>query len=980
MILNPYAIVIDVYAALGGKQPGATSYADHKAYINANGQAAYLTALEGMFATQTNATMSATILGNLGLASVFTAAQGEAYLAANAGNRVKAALDLASALTNYVSDATNTNDAAILAAKTTYVATTANAYTYASNAANTADAATSSAAVSTGQTFTLTTGVDVFSGTSDADTFTADETDGTVKISTADKLDGGLGADALSIYTDGTVFALGQLTSIETLNIYDLDADHTIATANFASVDTVNLSRGDGDLALTVGANVATIGLIDMLVADDMDLTLAATATAVTLNVSGLTGATGDDVIFAGAALATVNVNALTDSTFGAVDAVAATSVAINATGDLTLVDGVTTTSANATITVAGAGAVDLSALDTGVLNLNASQNSGGLTVEIGNADDTIIVGSAGNDVITASTDGAVVVADKLSVDAGAGTADVLVITNTTDINSAIEAADYTNFEIIRTAVDQNVKLVSGITGVQVATNAGITLSGVQSQAITALGNVTNDLTVTLDDATGTTDEVTLNLTSATATANVDVAGISVIGVETLNINATTGTAATDSDVTFGNVNTDTLTNIKLTGSADMTLVTTNLDAVLTINATEVTGDVTVTGALAAGSAVNFGVGKDITTVSSTLGTAYSMGAGDDSVTAALATLVADGTDDTVVNGGADSDTLTISDAAATLTDNHFTYVTNMEKFVSAGTGATSITTGAGFNTAFATGITVTTGALLATVGYTLAAGLATMDMDVTVSGDLIVGDATAESIAVTTGSGTDTVVVNAAAFIGDATTTGTAVVSTGAGDDTITVTVGTIADDANAQPITIDGGTGKDTITITKLNGNDGVTVLSGALFTIDAGDSNVTTYDVITGFDIGLAAGVSDSLDFTGNSAAGTLATSTDFGSILSHTITTGVASFDDAGVYSTALVINEANLADVVGYLAANTATLDTVAFLFDNTGDGAADSTMVFNNNTTDSLVLLVGVTGTTALSGTNASTANLMHIA
>jgi hypothetical protein len=160
MILNPYAIVIDVYATLGGQQPGATSYADHKAYINANGQAAYLTALEGMFATQTNAMMSETILTNLSLASAFTLAQCEAYLAANAGNRVKAALDLASALTNYVSNAANTNDAAILAAKTTYVATTANAYAYASNSANTADAATSAAAVSTGQIFTLTAGAD----------------------------------------------------------------------------------------------------------------------------------------------------------------------------------------------------------------------------------------------------------------------------------------------------------------------------------------------------------------------------------------------------------------------------------------------------------------------------------------------------------------------------------------------------------------------------------------------------------------------------------------------------------------------------------------------------------------------------------------------------------------------------------------------------------------------------------------------------
>ena len=60
-------------------------------------------------------------------------------------------------------------------------------------------------------------------------------------------------------------------------------------------------------------------------------------------------------------------------------------------------------------------------------------------------------------------------------------------------------------------------------------------------------------------------------------------------------------------------------------------------------------------------------------------------------------------------------------------------------------------------------------------------------------------------------------------------------------------------------------------------------------------------------------------------------------------------------------------------MVGYLAANSQNTGAIAFLFDNTGNGAADSTMMYHNDTTDSLVLLKGLTGvdllTTALSST-----------
>ncbi|MDG1110143.1 MAG: hypothetical protein P8N60_15895, partial [Burkholderiaceae bacterium] len=152
MILNPYAIVIDAYVTLGGIKPSASSYADHKAYINASGQAAYITALEGIFAGKTNADMATTVLTNLGLTAAFTAAQGEAYFAANAGSRVQAALSLTSALANY-----SGADTVLLAAKTTHNQVASNAYAYASVATNTVDSAVSATSSNTGQTFTLTT-------------------------------------------------------------------------------------------------------------------------------------------------------------------------------------------------------------------------------------------------------------------------------------------------------------------------------------------------------------------------------------------------------------------------------------------------------------------------------------------------------------------------------------------------------------------------------------------------------------------------------------------------------------------------------------------------------------------------------------------------------------------------------------------------------------------------------------------------------
>jgi len=98
------------------------------------------------------------------------------------------------------------------------------------------------------------------------------------------------------------------------------------------------------------------------------------------------------------------------------------------------------------------------------------------------------------------------------------------------------------------------------------------------------------------------------------------------------------------------------------------------------------------------------------------------------------------------------------------------------------------------------------------------------------------------------------------------------------------------------------------------------------------------------------------------------------------LSHAITGGLATFDDAATFAAAVVVNSANLADVVGYLAANTATADAVAFAYDSDSDGTSDATMVFSNNAVDSLVELVGITGVSLNATLATATAGAIAIA
>jgi hypothetical protein len=824
--------------------------------------------------------------------------------------------------------------------------------------AHTAAGVTTSVAVITGngvpaekKSFTLTTSVDSFTGGDGGDTFTADNTGTTPTSSTA--------ASA----------AIPKLTSVEKINIYDMDV--AFNASGVTGLTNLNVYRGEGDDTYTVASGV-DVGLNELVVGTGTDavkttVAYSATQTSANLTLDGVTAKGTDDaedVAITGAKVTTVNVTTSgTKSVFDALDVAAAT--AINLDLGVALTAPVETSGTKGTITVTGTGKATLNTVDTGITTLDASGSSGGLVAQIVGGTELVLTGSSGDDTITSCTTDALATTNKLAVSGGAGT-DTLVIGDASDVNTAADAARYTGFEKVKVSATQNMKLLSDdVVAVEVAaaTSASITgLSADQAKDITISGNQGTAVTFAGRSTGGTADVLTLDLKSATATTNVTVAGGVFTGYETVNINASTGTAATDSTTVFATA-ADTKA-INLTGTADFaaTLTSTHTDGVAFTSTS--TGAVTVTGNVAKASTITTGSGADEITLSTTLGSTYSTGAGNDIITTAIASVVATGEDDHSIDGGAGTDTIKFSDLGSdnTVTDNHFTGASNLEKITFLeNSHSVSLTTGGNFNSAFSTGVTVTAASLADAKLFTFDGGLYQKDVTLTLT-HAGLANAAGEDITVTTGAGADTITLNCDDWVladGGETDGGNITVSTRAGDDTVVITAGQLLTAHTSQYANIDLGTGADKLTLdTTRCGDD---IFATAVIAISDGDSLETSYDTITGFEAGDATNFSDQLDF-GSVSVGSLGTSTDNGVIKSHSESDGVILFDDAGTYAAELIINSGNLTDVLGYLESNTDAGETVAFAYDSVGDGANDGTMVWNNGTKNSLVLLAGLTG------------------
>jgi hypothetical protein len=759
-------------------------------------------------------------------------------------------------------------------------------------------------------------------------------------------------------------------TSAVNANTFEdiINASNFVGSTSFVS----NGSTG----AVTIN-NLTTQSVTAKTNAAALTANYASTATTSTLNIADGTSSGAVSLAGTGLTSATVNstgaANTITSLGLGANVA----TLTINAATNLTT--GTITAAGLKTVTVGGAAtSVNVSTIPASVTSFNASGlTAGGLTATLSATASSTVTGGGGNDTITT----AATTATGQVVDAGAGTADVLVLASTNDVSTTAKAAQYQNFEVLRLAKAAQGDLSifgTGITALQLAALTSGNFSGIsatQAGNITVRGDQTTALTLTLANATGTSDVVTLDLkNSATTATNVDVAGLSIVGVETLNIKGSTQSATTPvtavetSAITIAAGGADALTAINITGIANTSFDAGNTARALTLDATASTGRFTATGNFVAASTVrgsttainSFTVGATADT-----GSAYIGGNNNDLFFSTAALLVANGNGDTTLTGGSGSDTLTITGAGdVTITDNNFTNVTGFENLTLESTGVVSLTTGGSFNAAFTSGVVITNATQAAAKAYTLAAGLANSAITFSLT-TANAGSGATDDISIVTGSGNDNVTLTATSFIGDA-DAADLIVSTGAGSDTISVETGILANNLDVAPV-INGGAGQDFITTTHTNGTGATSVF---FYTMTAGQSTTTASDNITGFRLGLAVALAraDVLDFT-NAAVNAYTT----------TAATGVAGLSVAVAANGLVTFSGTNAA--TASLADRITAVQTVVTA--NQGDSAlftfSGNSYVFNNDTAgDSLVTLIGVAGT-ALGGT-AATAGLIGIA
>ncbi len=846
-----------------------------------------------------------------------------------------------------------------------------------------------------GQTFALTTGADIISGTSGNDTINGYNNTATGSTNStftgADQINGGGGTDTLSFTVDGTgsgAMPGANISGVEKFLIRDVSTGGS-SSYNFGSVtgeEEVWSDRSTAAVAFSTVADGATVGLKGdgTTVLGNVNFEYATGTTAVKIAVDGGVGATGT----------------APNVTVGSVDAgttSAATSATITSTGaantlgtvDLTetansITSLTVTANADLTATLVGSDYANTAALtvsgSASKVNLGSAANfktidasgltAGGLTIALG-TNTTSFKGGKGNDTVTTA---AVAATAAGSINAGDGTGDRLINTTATNLDTAAEGALYTGFEILRNgaAATQDASLVAGIVALETsASGAGFNkMTATQAAAVTNLVD-NSSATFALADATGTSDALVVELKNSTATASADLTGVTVTGFETMTVKSSSGSSSDINTLSFTAAGD--LTTLNLTGAKPISVNTANITKAATINASALTfaptsGNyaLTLDGNLVKGSSVTGSDAADrITTTAAISGTSgdfvvYNAGAGDDAISATVAAInnTSGSNGSLKIDGGAGTDTLTFTDTALTLVDANFQYLTNIEKyaFSSSGANAINITGGGFFDTNNkAAGATFTLSTATTTQNNTVDLTSFSGNAKVT----LTVNSATSGNQTITTGSGADEVTVSATALA-----SGTITVNTGLGNDKISVTAASALTTGGAV---INAGQGQDTITLSGITGAD----MAATSIVINAGHSTLTAFDSITGYGVSDGTNEGMTLDFDGSADAAASVTAgavTGYTSAeLTYSITNGVLSF--AGTKASTLT--NAQKADIAQLVV--TAANAVVAW-----SDGT-DAYVFHNSSSGDSLVKLVGITTVAGVDDAAANTTTANYI-
>lgn len=418
-------------------------------------------------------------------------------------------------------------------------------------------------------------------------------------------LDGGEGNDTL--FLDGEGLNGATIRNIENLVVNGgtgTDYDMSLFATSFT------LKGGSAELTNVTSQKLAADGTatrLDVTMADDQtSVELISTSTAdVTFSVSG-------------DKLESMNLTTTGNTTLGDGDTDTVKNVAITALGDAAIT--LTNLDVLENVTVTGAGAVELKTV-TGesVKSVNATANTGGVTVDLSEADNAAFTGGAGADKLTVNGskvahtlgagDDTVVIKSApvtgFSVDGGEGT-DTLEMS--ADLAKDFADADAvaavaTNFEILQLTGNSDASTVDmgkfgGIDHVVVGEgtwDAKLTLNDMANGGTLeyAAGN-TNGVEVAIKDAIeGKTD--VLNVTIA-ADDTVAAGTLTVANVETIKITADDTKLDADgtADTHTMTLTADAATTVNISGNAGLNLTLTDSDAITKIDASGNTGGLTV--------------------------------------------------------------------------------------------------------------------------------------------------------------------------------------------------------------------------------------------------------------------------------------------------------------------------------------------------------------------------------------------------
>lgn len=535
---------------------------------------------------------------------------------------------------------------------------------------------------------TLTTGQDNLPGTAGNDTilgvFDGGATSNQNTLTAADVINGGAGKDSLMATLDagsGGVLPAAQYSNIENFFIRNVSGVNPANTFNFASYsgeEQVWNDRSTSNVTVTGLAADTTVGVKGAgAVVAATNATYAAAASAAKIALDG--------GIAVGSGAVTVNAGstALTSAT------VVSTNGANNI-GGLNLANSISSLTVDAqsnvatgaiaaagltTITVKGAGAANLTTaalatLPGTVTTVDAAANTGGVSVSLNGVSNNVkFTGGSGNDTVAT---GGVLLATA-SVDAGAGSADRLIVTATNDIRvdgtSKALGDLYKGFEQVQVQGGINVNLANlstnntidtvvindtigatTATGLNATSAANLTLRGFGTGADN--NSLDGVITVGLTGATttGQIDTVKAKVDTTTAIAGVatatpvDLGGIVLSGVENLELTGSNGALAAN----VGRIQLDTigaidLASIKLNNAnlVDTNVVNDNIVTVagtnrainLNIDATG-SGDTQINAAAyntITGATLTTGAGNDVIT-GSARADIISAGAGNDNI------------------------------------------------------------------------------------------------------------------------------------------------------------------------------------------------------------------------------------------------------------------------------------------------------------------------------------------------------------